>query len=134
VRGAIAAEGGEFRKSPAARKLSDEQLEEAVRLYRESDLPVHGVSFSMRNPNGHTFEKPKNGKGRSVKLSQKALESLRSHRTAQNEERLASTKWQDNGLVFPTTTGTTVSCTNLQGDTSSPCCLVRVCRISGSMI
>jgi integrase len=35
---------------------------------------------------GHKFEKPKNGKGRSVKLSQKATEALRSHRARQGEE------------------------------------------------
>jgi integrase len=34
----------------------------------------------------HKFDKPKNGKGRSVKLSQKATEALRSHRARQNEE------------------------------------------------
>jgi integrase len=65
---------------------------------------------------GHKFEKPKNGKGRSLKCSQKATEALRSHRTRQNEERLRlGSLWQDNGLVFPTTTGTTMSCTNLLG-------------------
>ena len=32
---------------------------------------------------GHIFEKPKNGKGRSVKCSQKATEALRSHRARQ---------------------------------------------------
>jgi integrase len=65
---------------------------------------------------GHIFEKPKNGKGRSVKLSQKATEALRSHRTSQNEarERVGSL-WQNSELVFPTTTGTTMSCTNLLG-------------------
>jgi integrase len=65
---------------------------------------------------GHKFEKPKNGKGRSVKCSQKATEALRSHRKRQYEERLRmGSLWQDNGLVFPTTTGTTMSCTNLLG-------------------
>jgi integrase len=65
---------------------------------------------------GHIFEKPKNGKGRSVKLSQKATEALKSHRKRQNEERLSvGTLWQDNDLVFPTTTGTTMTCTNLLG-------------------
>jgi len=65
---------------------------------------------------GHKFEKPKNGKGRSVKCSQKATEALRSHRVRQNEERLkVGSLRQDSGLVFPTTTGTTMSCTNLLG-------------------
>jgi integrase len=65
---------------------------------------------------GHKFEKPKNGKGRSIRCSQKATEALKSHRARQNEERLrVGSLWQDNGLVFPTTTGTTMSCTNLLG-------------------
>jgi integrase len=65
---------------------------------------------------GHKFEKPKNGKGRSVKCSQKATEALRSHRTRQHEERLRiGSLWQDNGLLFPTTIGTTMSGTNLLG-------------------
>jgi integrase len=63
---------------------------------------------------GHKFEQPKNGKGRSVKLSQRAIESLRSHRTRQNEKRLAAgSLWQDHRLVFPTTVGNTMSATNL---------------------
>ena len=36
---------------------------------------------------GHKFELPKSGKGRSVKLSRKAVEALRSHRARQAEER-----------------------------------------------
>ncbi len=66
---------------------------------------------------GHKFELPKGGKGRSIKLSRKAIEALRSHRAWQEAEeklRLGSL-WQDNDLVFPTTTGTTMSGTNLQG-------------------
>ena len=57
---------------------------------------------------GPTFEKPKNGKGRSVKCSQKATEALRSHRTRQNQGRLAAGPlWQDNNLAFPIISGTT---------------------------
>ncbi len=65
---------------------------------------------------GHIFEKPKNGKGRSIRCSRKATEALKRHRTRQNEERLRlGSLWQDNGLVFPTTTETTASGTNLLG-------------------
>ena len=65
---------------------------------------------------GHKFELPKSGKGRSIKLSRKAVEALRSHRARQAEEKLRlGSLWQDNGLVFPTTTGTTMSGTNLLG-------------------
>jgi integrase len=56
---------------------------------------------------GYVFEAPKNGKGRSVRCSQRALEALRSHRARQNKERLrAGPLWQDNGLVFPSGVGT----------------------------
>lgn len=65
---------------------------------------------------GHKFELPKNGKGRSVKLSKKAVEAFRGHRARQDEEKSRSgSLWRDNGLVFPTTTGTTTSATNLLG-------------------
>jgi len=63
---------------------------------------------------GHKFELPKSGKGRSIKLSRKAVEALRSHRAKQAEEKLRlGSLWRDNGLVFPTTTGTATSGTNL---------------------
>ncbi len=63
---------------------------------------------------GHKFEPPKNGKGRSVKLSKIAVESLKGHRARQAEERLrAGYKWRDEGLVFPHTHGGTMSGTNL---------------------
>jgi integrase len=65
---------------------------------------------------GHKFEKPKNGKGRSLRCSHKATEALKRHRARQGEERLRlGSLWQDNDLVFPTTTGTTMSGTNLLG-------------------
>lgn len=70
---------------------------------------------------GHKFEKPKSGKGRSIKLSRKAVEALRSHRARQAGEKLRiGTLWQDNGLVFPSTTGTTTSGTNLLGRDFKP--------------
>jgi|SRR5215213_10108148 len=51
-----------------------------------------------------------------MKLSQRSVEASRSHRKRQLAEQLrAGSKWQDNGLVFPTTTGTTMSGTNLLG-------------------
>ena len=65
---------------------------------------------------GHKFELPKSGKGRSIKLSRKAVEALRSHRARQAGEKLRlGSLWQEGGLVFPTTTGTTTSGTNLLG-------------------
>jgi integrase len=48
------------------------------------------------------FKLPKNGKGRSVKLTRPAGEALKRHRAAQNEKRLRlGTLWEDHGLVFP---------------------------------
>jgi integrase len=77
-------------------------------------LAVRGTLSETRT--GHKFELPKNGKVRSVKLSQRAVEALKSHRAHQNEERLkAGSLWQDHDLVFPTGIGTTMSGTNLTG-------------------
>jgi len=65
---------------------------------------------------GPKFELPKSGKGRSIKLSRKAVEALRSHRARQNGEKLRlGSLWQANGLASPSVTGTTTSGTNLLG-------------------
>ena len=53
------------------------------------DVDLSAGKLSVRRTlsgtrSGHRFEKLKNGKGRSVKLSQRAVEALRSHRTAQS--------------------------------------------------
>jgi integrase len=81
-----------------------------------STATVHVRRTLSETRTGHKFEKPKNGKGRSIKCSQKATEALRSHRARQGEERLKiGSLWQDNGLVFLTTTRTTMSGTNLLG-------------------
>ena len=70
---------------------------------------------------GHKFELPKSGKGRSIKLSSKAVDALRSHRAKQAEEKLRlGSLWQGNGLVFSTTTGTITSGTNLLGRCFKP--------------
>lgn len=54
-----------------------------------------------RAKNGPRFTTPKNGKGRSITLTNGAVEALRSHRMRQNEARLGlGAEWQDNGLVF----------------------------------
>lgn len=85
------------------------------------DVDLEGGTLQVRRTlsetrTGHKFELPKNGKGRSIKLSRRAVEALRSHRRRQNEERLrVGSLWQDNDLVFPTTTGTTMRATNLLG-------------------
>jgi integrase len=59
---------------------------------------------------GPTFTTPKNEKGRSVKLTRRAVEALKSHRAAQNTERLKlpADLWEDWGLVFSTRCGTPI--------------------------
>ena len=45
---------------------------------------------------GPTFTTPKNGKGRSIKLTGQAVEALKRHRVAQNGERLKlGSMWED---------------------------------------
>ena len=61
---------------------------------------------------GFKFEQPKSGKGRSVKLSQRATEALRSHRKRQLEQ-TGEVEERFKGLVFTTTNGTPYTCTNL---------------------
>ena len=52
------------------------------------------------------FQPPKNGKGRGVKLSRRALDAVSRHKAAQNEERLRlGALWEDQGLIFPGRTG-----------------------------
>jgi integrase len=55
---------------------------------------------------GPSFTTPKNGKGRSLRLTRRAVEVLRSHKAAQNTERLKlGDLWEKNDLVFCTTAG-----------------------------
>jgi integrase len=52
---------------------------------------------------GPTFTAPKNGKGRSIRLTRRAVDALSAHKAAQNAERLmAGSLWEDHGLVFAT--------------------------------
>ena len=63
---------------------------------------------------GPTFTTPKNGKGRSIRLTRRALEALKTHKAAQNTERLqAGSLWQDNALVFCTHAGKPLDFRNL---------------------
>jgi integrase len=86
-------------------------------LNLEASTPTLQVRRTLSETRtGHKFELPKSGKGRSIKLSRKAAEALCSHRARQAKEKLRlGSLWQDNRLVFPTTTGTTMSGTNLLG-------------------
>lgn len=62
---------------------------------------------------GWKFEQPKSGRGRAVKLSQRATDALRSHRKRQLDERTGAVEERFTGLVFITGTGTPYTCTNL---------------------
>ena len=63
---------------------------------------------------GRIFEAPKSGKGRNVRLTQRALNALRAHRKRQLEERMKlAGLWQDYGLVFPSQLGTPIGARNL---------------------
>jgi integrase len=60
------------------------------------------------------FNRTKTGKRRYVILLPEVVVALKVHRARQNEERLAlGGIWQDQGLVFPSTTGTVLSRANL---------------------
>jgi integrase len=51
---------------------------------------------------GHVFEPPKNGKGRSVELTQKTSDAIKRHLTRQLEEiEVLKYECQDQGLIFP---------------------------------
>jgi integrase len=78
-------------------KWEDLDLERGVLHIRRTLSPAKS---------GPTFSVPKNGKGRSIKLTGRAVEALRHHRAAQNEERLKlGVMWEDWGLVFCTESG-----------------------------
>ena len=82
------------------------------------DVDLNAGKLSIRRTlsetrEGFKYEPPKSGKGRSVKLSQRATEALRSHRKRQLEEQTGSVEERFRGLVFTTTNGTPYTCTNL---------------------
>jgi integrase len=66
-------------------------------------------------PDGKSFSLPKTSKGRrTIRLTSEAVNALRRHKVAQNEERLQQgSLWQDHGLVFCSTVGTPMNPDNL---------------------
>ena len=84
--------------------------------WEDVDLTVGKLSVRRTlsdTRDGWKFEQPKSGRGRSVKLSQRATEALRRHRKRQLEERTGHVEERFKGLVFVTTNGTPYTCTNL---------------------
>ena len=70
---------------------------------------------------GPRFTTPKNGKGRSIKLTARAVDALKHHKATQNEERLRlGSLWEDWGLVFPTGRGTPLTRYNLTSRSFKP--------------
>ena len=59
-------------------------------------------------PDGKSFNQPKSAKGRrKIRLIPDAVEVLKGHKAAQNEERLRlGASWQDDGVVFCSRNGT----------------------------
>jgi len=67
-----------------------------------------------RAKTGPTFTAPKNGKGRQLRLTRRAVEALKSHKAAQNTERLkAGSLWEGDNLVFCTHAGRPLDFRNL---------------------
>lgn len=83
------------------------------------DLDLEAGTLQVRRTlsepkGGWIFEAPKSGKGRSVRLTRKAILALREHRKRQLEERMQRAGlWSDHGLVFPSAIGTPISGGNL---------------------
>ncbi len=59
------------------------------------------------------FSEPKNASRRTVGLSKRAVEALRSHRKRQLEEKLKAPDYEDSGLVFATGKGTALDAQNI---------------------
>jgi integrase len=83
------------------------------------DLDLEAGTLQVRRTlsepkGGWIFEAPKSGKGRSIRLTRKAISALREHRKRQLEERMQKAGlWSDHGLVFPSAIGTPMSGGNL---------------------
>src|SRR5215210_2037499 len=62
-------------------------------------------------PDGKSFSQPKTAKGRRrIRLTPEAVDALKRHKVAQNEQRLRQGNlWRDHGLVFCSSVGTTMT-------------------------
>ena len=94
--------------------------------WQDVDLEAGGPTLRVRRTkstakSGPGFTTPKNGKGRFISLTQRAVEALKAHRAAQNVERLkAGSLWQDNGLVFCTYGGRPLDSHNVSRTSFKP--------------
>jgi integrase len=97
------------------------------------DLDLEAGTLSVRRTLSETkelgriFEPPKNGKGRSIKLTPGAIEALRGHLQCQLDEiERAGDRYQDQGLVFPSRAGTPMNAKNLTARSFKPL-LIKAC-------
>ena len=80
--------------------------------FKWEDLDLNAGTLQVRRTlsepkGGYVFEAPKSGKGRNIRLTQRAVAALREHRKRQLEERMQHAGlWQDHGLVFTSGIGT----------------------------
>lgn len=79
------------------------------------DAETLQVRRTLSEPKGgYVFEAPKSGKGRNIRLTQRAVVALKEHRRRQLEERMEhGALWQDHGLVFASGIGTSLLGGNL---------------------
>ena len=100
---------------------------------RWDDLDLEAATLQVRRTlsearAGRRFEPPKNGKGRSIRLTAQAVEALRAHLARQLDEiEGAGDAYRDQGLVFPSRVGTPKEATNLIRGSFKP--LLRAARL-----
>ena len=83
--------------------------------WTDVDLDARVLSVQRSLDKDGTFNPPKRKNSRrTVKLTTQAAESLKAHRSRQNEERLRlGSLWEDRGLVFPNQVGKPMNADNL---------------------
>ena len=95
------------------------------------NLETRTLSVKRSLDTDGTFNSPKRNKSRrTVKLTVQAVEALKSHRVAQNEERLLlGSLWEDHGLIFPNKVGKPMDADNLYHRSFKP--LLKSVGLSG---
>ena len=88
----------------------------------DGKLPTVRVRRTLtRKSTGHVLGEPKTKKSRrTVRLTQRSLEALRSHRRRQLEEKLAAGQYEDMGLVFAGESGGVINPSNLRQRSFTP--------------
>jgi integrase len=93
-------------------KWDDVDLEAGAIQVRRTLSPTKG---------GFVFGEPKNGKGRSIRLTAPAVEGLKRHRKAQLEQRMQLAGLsEDHDLVFPNRLGKPMHCKTLRARSFKP--------------